>query len=287
MYVLNDQEPATGKLDVVFKNKDNGETFVAHQFYKLPMQIMPSYTQDSDGTAFLYMLNPSSGLLQYDRIKISLELKEDAKALVTTPSTNKIYRMDEDCATQITNIKLADNSVMEYLPEHNVPFKGSRYLQQNNYYLEDSSKLIAWDIVTPGRKLCDEYFDFDFYFAETNLFIDGRRILCERTRLEPSINKEQFLHKYLSTGIYEGMDTAGTLIIYSQTDKSRLMDQLYDDCFVEFPRILWGASIPCENLLVIKFLAENVLYMQDALAVVWNTVRKEILGKAAVKIRKV
>jgi len=283
---IYDQDKSTGELDILFRKKENGASFVARQFYKLPMQVMPSYTQDEDGTAFLYMLNPSSGLLQHDRIKLSFELEEGAKALVTTPSTNKIYRMDEGYAVQNVNIKLARNAELEYLPEHNVPFKESSYFQHINYYIDSSSKLIAWDIVTPGKKLCDERFDFNLYYSETNLFVNGNRLFCERMKLEPTLGKDEFLNNYLAQGIYEGKDMTGTMIVYSPSDKTDLFDELYER-FYCFPEMIWGASMPCENLLVVKFLAENVMYMQEALASIWDCVRRAVLGKPAVKIRKI
>ena len=57
---------ATGKLSLVFRKRDDGVTYMAKQYYKLPLQVLRPHYQDDDGTAFVYMLNPSGGVLQND-----------------------------------------------------------------------------------------------------------------------------------------------------------------------------------------------------------------------------
>ena len=45
-------EKATGALSLTFRRKAAGKTYIADQYYKIPMQIMPPHYQDDDGTAY-------------------------------------------------------------------------------------------------------------------------------------------------------------------------------------------------------------------------------------------
>ena len=56
---------------------------------------MRAHYQDSDGTAFIYLLNPSGGVLQHDRLLTEITLEEGSRVYVTTPSNTKFYKMDE------------------------------------------------------------------------------------------------------------------------------------------------------------------------------------------------
>ena len=78
-----------GILHLDFKKNSSGKTYVAKQFFKLPLQVLPANTME-DGEAFLYILNPSSGMLEGDLFDLRFSLTDGAEAVITTPSSNKI-----------------------------------------------------------------------------------------------------------------------------------------------------------------------------------------------------
>lgn len=129
----------TGALSLRFKRKTDGRSYLAQQYYKLPLQVMTTHYQDNDGTVFVYLLNPGGGVLQHDRLLTEIVLEEDSRVYITTPSTTKFYKMDEGHAEVVNKITVGAGAVLEYLPEHNAPFAMSEAYQENEFHLHGDS----------------------------------------------------------------------------------------------------------------------------------------------------
>lgn len=273
-----DMQQKAGRLELDFRKKADGQTYVARQYFKLPLQIMPPYYQDDDGTAFVYLLNPSGGILQHDRLVTEILLEEESRALITTPSNTKFYKMDEGCAKVRSRMTVKKGAVLEYLPEHNVPFAESKSYQENEFYLDKDAILIASDMVTAGRVSRGEIFCYDFYSSRTKIYVDGKLKLYDNSRIEP---------KYMamdSIGMMEGYLTNGTIYVYAPDLKEDMVKRLQ-----EFPckeGIYFAAGLVEENLMIVRFLGNSIIDLQDTVLAVWNELRKGILGKEAVRIRK-
>lgn len=100
----------TGVIRLELRKKSSGKTYLARQFYDLPLQVLPPYYQDDDGTAFVYLLNPTGGVLQGDRLLTEIKVEKDARALITTPSANKLYKMEDDHAEILNEIHVEEGA---------------------------------------------------------------------------------------------------------------------------------------------------------------------------------
>ena len=67
---------------------------------------MRTHYQEDDGTAYTYLLNPSGGVLQHDRLYTEIVLEENSKVYITTPSSTKFYKMDDGHAEVVNKIKM-------------------------------------------------------------------------------------------------------------------------------------------------------------------------------------
>ncbi len=273
-----DMERLTGKLELDFRKKADGTTYVARQYFKLPLQIMTPYYQDDDGTAFVYLLNPSGGILQHDRLLTKILMEEGSRALLTTPSNNKFYRMDEGCAKVMNRITVRVGAVLEYLPEHNVPFAESKTFQENDFYLDRDAVLIASDMVTAGRISRGEQFQYDLYSSRTRIYIDGKLKVYDNGRIEP---KQMNVG---SIGIMEGYLTNGTIYAYAPGMDRELAKKLQQ--LPQKEGIRFSAGMIEEDLMIIRFLGDDMIALQEMILAVWGELRKAILGKPAVRIRK-
>ena len=64
--------------------------------------------------AYLFVVSPSGGILQGDRYRTDLLLKNNAKAHITTQGATRVYSMDSNSASQIVNITVGENCYLEY-----------------------------------------------------------------------------------------------------------------------------------------------------------------------------
>ncbi len=268
-----------GNLDIVFRKKESGKTILAKQYYKLPLQVMPPHYQDDDGTAFLYLLNPSGGVLQNDRLETNIKVEQDAKAFITTPGNTKFYKMDDGHAEIDNNFVVESGGALEYLPEHNVPFADSVTYQNNEFRLSSGSVLIASDLVTAGRVSRGEVFEYDKYSSVTRIYVDDKLIAYDKTLMEP---KSQELGRL---GLLEGYQSNGTLFIYKKDMDTGLLGEIRS-IETDENEVRFGASMVTESLMIIRFLGNNILSIQDVLGKIWSISRKSLLGKDSVRIRK-
>lgn len=268
----------TGELSLTFRKKKNGKTYLAEQFFKLPLQVMTPYYQDDDGTAFIYMLNPGGGVLQNDRLLTEITVEEDARVLVTTPSTTKFYKMDDGCAKIVNRINIKAGGVMEYLPEHNVPFAGAKVYLENDFYLDKDSVLIAVDMVTAGRVLMGEKFEYDFYSSRTRIFVDGKMKIYDNSLIEP---KKMELQKI---GLMEDKLSNGTIYVYASKLDKNIIQKL--NSITHSEGVSFAAGMIEENLMIIRIIGDGVIELQETIHNIWSCLRENILCKSAVKIRK-
>lgn len=268
-----------GKLQLEFKRKQSGETYVSKQYFKLPLQVFPANYLDKDGTAFLYLLNPSSGMLEGDLFDIQFHLKEQSAAVITTPSSNKIYRSKGEDTRQEINATVESGSVLEYLPEHNVPYKESRFYQKSVFHVEKNGSLFTWDAVMPGRMARNESFDFTSYRSNISLYYDGHLKLREGMKLFPADFDPH------NVAVLEHYHIFATAYLVAEKITEGLTEKLktYMD---GVEGICGGCSMPDEHVLVVKVLFETSLGMQNILWNIWNIVRKEMYQKEAFRIRK-
>ena len=69
-----------------------GHTVVADQFWTLPLQVMPPSYQDDDDQAYVYLLNPTGGIVQGDRLETEVVLESGVRDLLRRPLLGKPAR---------------------------------------------------------------------------------------------------------------------------------------------------------------------------------------------------
>lgn len=269
----------TGVIRLELRKKSSGKTYLARQFYDLPLQVLPPYYQDDDGTAFVYLLNPTGGVLQGDRLLTEIKVEKDARALITTPSANKLYKMEDDHAEILNEIHVEEGGVLEFIPEYNIPYAKSSTYQESIFHIHDDSILFTWDMVIPGRVDLGEYFDYDLYSSKIKIYVNGKLKAYEFAKLTPidgTIN---------GVGMMEGHGIYSTIIIYGK--------ELPEDLLTEIQRkmeatkgIKGGISLIEDSMVCIKILGQQVTETWETMMSIWATMRKALLNKGRVKIRK-
>lgn len=268
----------TGELSLVFRKRADGQTYVAEQYFKLPLQVMKPHYQDDDGTAYVYLLNPSGGILQHDKLFTEIVLEENSKALVTTPSSTKFYKMDEGHAEVLNKITVGAGAQLEYLPEHNVPFAMSETYQENQFYLDADAVLIASDMVTAGRVSRGEIFDYNLYSSRTKIYVDGKLRIYDNSHMDvKALDIEKM-------GFMEGYLTNGTIYVYSRNITDELPVKL--NTLNRSDSMMFAAGKIDDDLMIVRFLGDDIIELKDMIAAVWAEIRPAVLGKASVRIRK-
>ena len=89
-----------------------------------------------------------------------MSLDRDAHVLISSPSANRVYRTESKVSQQHIDITVGPGAILEWVPEHTIPFAGSRFRQILHATLAPGATLLLWDAVASGRIAREERWAF-------------------------------------------------------------------------------------------------------------------------------
>jgi urease accessory protein len=256
-----------------------GRTVVAEQYWRIPLQVLPPSYQDDDDSAWVYLLNPTGGVVQGDSLRTHVALAPGARSLLSTQSATKVYRMDEGYAEEINHYTLTGDAVLECVPDQTIPFAGSRFYRSTRVDLEPESTLILTDLLAAGRVARDERFAFEQLFVEVEVRVDGEPRFVDRLHVAPAEGRLDRL------GLWNGQAYYGCLYAYSSRLDEGLVAGLAD--LVEGREgVYGGAGQPAPGFAVARVLGPTTWAMRELLFDAWDLLRRHLVGKPARPLRK-
>jgi len=273
-----------GILDLELQKDSNGKTVVTKQFSQVPLQFQRAlYPENSlPEMAYLYVITPSGGILQGDRYRTDVSLKNKAIAHMTTQGATSIYSMNSNFASQIVNITVDENCYFEYIPDQIIPYNSSRYYQKVNLNVHDNATLIYSEVLTPGRVAMGESFEYDICYFRTHCRNQDKKIrFIENAKIEP---KKQRLKSF---GILGEYGVVGTVYIITKKENMIELENILNQFFQDMNGISIGTSItPDESGIIIRILSNKTEDIFDVIFRILEIIRKKILGASFSGIRK-
>jgi urease accessory protein len=269
----------TGKIGflklTLESDSQRNKTIITEQMSRVPLYVQKAlhYDESIPFMAHLFILSPSGGVLQGDRYRTDIELKNGAISHITTQGATRIYKMNSNYATQMINLIVGKNCYLEFLPEQLIPYKNSRYYQRATFNVDDSATLVYSETIVPGRVAMGELFDYDVCCLKTLCYDDKQEMkFHDNCILEP---KKQTMN---SLGIF-GNKTAHS-IMYVVT-KQECVEELYEtinQLFKDNDEIIGGASIlPNNSGLSIRILSNSSEVNKITVYNIAQLVRKQII----------
>ena len=274
------RSPASGVLEMTLRRR--GERTVVHDCYsRVPLQVLRPVYLDDTGTAYMYLLNPCGGVLGGDTYQITVALEADAHAYLTTPSATRLYAAPGAATRQQLEFTLAGRAVLAYIPGQTIPFANAAFQQHLRLRLGQHAWAFVGEIVAPGRWACGECFMYREYCSEVRIeTTEGRILLLERTRLQPS------RQKLAAAGLLEGYRYLGTF--YALGTGKALPDSLVEHVHLLLAgqqHLTGGATLLEAGGLAVRWLGMEHNHMSHVMYAVWDVLRRHVLGYPAVPCR--
>ncbi|MBF8221721.1 urease accessory protein UreD [Halomonas sp. 328] len=165
-----------------------GATRMVRARHQGPLRVQrPFYPEGRDEACHVYLLHPPGGLVSGDALTIRAEVGAGARALLTTPAANKLYRADSLGVAwqQHTELEVADGGVLEWLPQETLAFDGSRGEQRTHIALEGNARCLGWEVLALGRPASRLPYVTGCIEQRFALHRDGRPLWLERQPLDP------------------------------------------------------------------------------------------------------
>ena len=269
----------TGKIGflklTLESDSQRNKTIITEQLSRVPLYVQKAlyYDETTPSMAHLFVLSPSGGVLQGDRYRTDVELKNGAISHITTQGATRIYKMNSNYATQMINLNVGKNCYLEFLPEQLIPYKNSRYYQRATFNVDDSATLVYSETIVPGRVAMGELFDYDVCCLKT-LCYDGKQEMKfhDNCILEP---KKQAMN---SLGIFGNKTVHSMMYVVT---KQECIEELYEtinQLFKDNDEIIGGASIlPNNSGLSVRVLSNSSELNKITVYNIAQLVRKQII----------
>jgi urease accessory protein len=133
--------------------------------------------------------NSSGGVVGGDELKVSVEAGDCARILVTTQSAEKVYRSPAHETLVNVTLRACSNASLEWLPQETILFDGVRLRRQLLLETDNTSSLLAGEILVFGRTARGESLTHGLVHDEWRVRRDGRLVWADSLHLTGDIGK--------------------------------------------------------------------------------------------------
>ena len=265
------------KLTLGFDSQRN-KTIITEQRSCVPLYVQRAlyYDESIPSMAHVFVLSPSGGVLQGDRYRTDIELKNGAMSHITTQGATRIYKMNSNYATQMINLNVGKDCYLEFLPEQLIPYKNSRYYQKATFKVNDSATLVYSETIVPGRVAMGELFDYDVCCLKTLCYDDKQEMkFHDNCILEP---KKQTMN---SLGIFGNRTVLSMMYVVTKKECVEELYEIINQIFKDNDEIIGGTSIlPNNSGLSVRILSNSSEVNKITVYNIAQIIRKQIIHNA-------
>ena len=247
----------------------------------LPLQASnPMEIEGSSGAAWVMLLNPTGGLLGGDSLTTTIDLAKDTHAVLTTPSATKVYRANSAPTSHRTAIHLAEDAVLEYLPDHVIPHPGASLVQSLSIDMEPGSSAIVQDAFSVGRVARGERWLFKELTTEVLISRSGQPVCRDRICIQP----ESWIPSGL--GGMQGASYAATMLLCADAslDWPDIADT-FTNCFTDNQDATGAASPVANGGCLIRYYTHSAQCLKQVTRALWATARCALLDGPPLVLR--
>lgn len=136
--------------------------------------------------AWAWVATYGGGLLAGDRTELDVEVGSDARLVLATQATTKVYRSDDGrTAEQHLTARIGPCGLFAWIGDPVCPFAGAKSLASTTIELAAGAGLVWLDAVTAGRQARDERWAFTAYRSRLRVDRAGVPLLREALELAP------------------------------------------------------------------------------------------------------
>ena len=271
-----------GTLRLEYEQRE-GRTIVARSHCTTPWHLLPPIYLDDTGAAYTLLVNPSGGLVGGDHLSIEMDVHDGAHVIISTPSANRVYRSQGERSEQEIKLSVGPGAVLEWFPEHTIPFAGSRFRQKLHATLAPGATILLWDALASGRMANGERWAFADLENDIRITTASGGLLTERYLLDQKSGLGR-------VGLAEEWNYVASLYVINDAMSSEVWSRLESRAAAivdERPGlVLGGVSTPAVPGLAIKLLAKTAPDLTYMLESVWAAVRDALWNLPPVALRK-
>lgn len=225
----------------------NGITYLKESYYTPPFKVANITEDKQAGPLHLMLMCSSPGILEGDDHQVKINIEENGHLHLHTQSYQRLFNM-KNGARQSMEVYLQKGSTFIYIPHPAVPHKQSVFTTHNKIYLQGDNRLIWAELLTCGRKLNGEQFDFVKYHSITDVYLHGRLVIKENWLVQPTITHVHAI------GQWEGYTHQASLIILNKPETITPAYESINNYLHQQKEITFGISILPNAGIIVRIL---------------------------------
>lgn len=227
------------------------------------------------------LLNPTGGLVGGDHLTTRIFQGARTRVCLTTPSSTRVYRTARDPAVQETFIQLNEGATLEYLPDHVIPHAAAAFRQSLRVGMAPGSRAVICDALAAGRLAHGERWKFREIDSRTEVFMRGRPLFINRTKINPEACTPQQL------GIMGEFNYMGSVAAFADGFEGwEKLAASMNEALVRLPEITAGVSLMARDGCLARVLTHSAFDLTHAIRVLWGVAREEVLELRPFDLRK-
>jgi urease accessory protein len=243
-----------------------------------PLRVQRPFYPEGLSCLHLYLLHPPGGLVGGDKLSITLNANKGAHILMTTPSAGKIYRNISGIKQgQHVDIDVADNGIVEYLPQENIIFNNADAELITRVNIQGSGIYIGWEITCLGRIESDELFTQGGLHQSLTVYKDGSPLFIDRLSLiapsELQTGRAGLQNKSVFGTFIINRDIVNTICVDELTQWQEDMNQKIAPSSV--------AITQKPGMFVVRLLGDKAELARNTFESLWTLLRPKVINKKA------
>lgn len=255
------------ELEIV---RSGGRSVVGRSRQNGPLTIQSPFYPEGNDLCHLYLLHPPAGIVGGDRLRLQIEAKPGARALLTTPGATKFYKSDGKLAIQEQTLTVAPQGSLEWLPQETIFFPNTFARMQTTIHLQEGASITGWEINCLGLPINKRSLEKGQVTTGLQLYRDGTPLLLERMQTGPE--KAEYQAGFLR-------DCPVFATFFASGCNGKLLDELRND-IVSARKGDWAATL-LSDLLVLRYLGGSVLEAKEIFTQAWQCLRPQILDRTS------
>jgi urease accessory protein len=254
---------------------DAGTTRLTERRHSGPLRVQKPLYPEHPSTCHAIVVHPPGGVVGGDELAISARVADNAHALITTPGAAKWYKANGRVSHQDIQLEIASGATLEWLPQETIFFDAAHVRLHNTIALAANAQYIGLEILCFGRTASGESLNSGKIEQRTLIRRDGKPIWFEQGALAGGSSSMS------SPLALNGKTVCATLIATGKPLPAAFLHQLREEAAPFLQDGGFGMS-QLKSVLVARYLGNSSENAKQLMTHVWQRLRPELLGRAAV-----
>ena len=265
-------------LALEFSAPEGARTTLTRREHSGPLRVQKALYPEGEHICHAVIVHPPGGIAGGDNLHIGVALGVNAHALITTPGATKWYKSNGKPSSQVIDINVAGDAVLEWLPQETIIFNQAESLSATTVALAENALYLGWEVLCLGRTASGETFDAGRHRQRFAIRQNSKLLWNEQGTLDGGGAALASPVGFASAPVCATLVAAGRPVPQTLLDEVRatIAGQDFE------PRV---AVTRLPNLLAARYLGPSSEEAKQAFAALWQILRPPLAGHAAVTPR--